>query len=142
MITDSLRKLISEAYILYFKAHSFHWNVEGSDFAQYHKFLGDFYEEVFESIDMYAELIRTTDQYAPTSLKRLVSMSDIEESDTIPDASTMLRTVKSDNDQFLASLVSAYDEAEKASEFGISNYIQDRIQAHEKHAWMLRAITK
>lgn len=142
MIADSLRKLISEAYILYFKAHSFHWNVEGSDFAQYHKFLGDFYEEVFESIDMYAELIRTTDQYAPTSLKRLVSMSDIEESDTIPDASAMLRTVKSDNDQFLASLVSAYDEAEKASEFGISNYIQDRIQAHEKHAWMLRAITK
>lgn len=142
MIADSLRKLISEAYILYFKAHSFHWNVEGSDFAQYHKFLGDFYEEVFESIDMYAELIRTTDQYAPTSLKRLVSMSDIEESDTIPDASAMLRTIKSDNDQFLASLVSAYDEAEKASEFGISNYIQDRIQAHEKHAWMLRAITK
>lgn len=142
MIADSLRKLISEAYILYFKAHSFHWNVEGSDFAQYHQFLGDFYEEVFESIDMYAELIRTTDQYAPTSLKRLVSMSDIEESDTIPDASAMLRIVKSDNDQFLASLVSAYDEAEKASEFGISNYIQDRIQAHEKHAWMLRAITK
>lgn len=142
MIADSLRKLISEAYILYFKAHSFHWNVEGSDFAQYHQFLGNFYEEVFESIDMYAEFIRTTDQYAPTSLKRLVSMSDIEESDTIPDASAMLRIIKRDNDQFLASLVSAYDEAEKASEFGISNYIQDRIQAHEKHAWMLRAITK
>jgi DNA-binding ferritin-like protein len=54
----------------------------------------------------------------------------------------MLQNIKNDNDKFLATLVVAYDEAEKASEFGVSNYIQDRIQAHEKHAWMLRAITK
>lgn len=142
MLADTLRKVISESYILYFKAHSFHWNIEGPDFAQYHKFLGKFYEEVFASIDSYAELIRTLDEYAPTSLKRLVEMSTIEESSTIPDAVAMLKSIKRDNDQFLATLVQAYDEAEKASEFGISNYIQDRIQAHEKHAWMFRAITK
>ena len=69
-------------------------------------------------------------------------MSSLEEASTIPDAKTMLSIIKRDNDLFLAALVQAYDEAEKASEFGISNYIQDRIQAHEKHAWMLRAITK
>lgn len=142
MLTDTLRKIISDSYILYFKAHSFHWNVEGPDFAQYHDFLNSFYEEVFNSIDVYAELVRTLDQYAPTSLKRLIDMSSIGEESTIPDAVTMLKIIKDDNNQFLASLVSAYDEAEKASEFGISNYLQDRIQAHEKHAWMLRSITK
>lgn len=142
MIADTLRKVISDSYLLYFKAHSFHWNIEGPDFAQYHEFLKEFYNEIFESIDIYAELIRTTDQYAPTSLARLISMSSLEEASTIPDAKTMLSIIKRDNDLFLAALVQAYDEAEKASEFGISNYIQDRIQAHEKHAWMLRAITK
>lgn len=142
MVVDTLRKLISDSYVLYFKAHSYHWNVEGPDFAQYHDFLSDFYNEVFGSIDTYAELIRTLDQYTPTSLKRLVDASTLEESEGIPTAVDMLQILKRDNDLFLASLVQAYDEAEKASEFGVSNYLQDRIQAHEKHAWMLRAITK
>lgn len=142
MIADTLRKLISDSYLLYFKAHSFHWNIEGPDFVQYHNFLKEFYEEIFNSIDVYAELIRTTDQYAPTSLARLISLSSIEEISSIPDAKAMLEIIKRDNDLFLAILVQAYDESEQASEFGISNYIQDRIQAHEKHAWMLRAITK
>lgn len=142
MIADTLRKLISDSYLLYFKAHSFHWNIEGPDFIQYHNFLKEFYEEIFNSIDVYAELIRTTDQYAPTSLARLISLSSIEEISSIPDAKAMLEIIKRDNDLFLAILVQAYDEYEQASEFGISNYIQDRIQAHEKHAWMLRAITK
>ena len=142
MIVDTLRKIISDSYVLYFKAHSFHWNVEGADFAQYHEFLSNFYTEIFESIDSYAELIRTTDQYAPTSLARLLDLSSIEEMSSIPEAVEMLKILRKDNDLFLAMLVVAYDEAEKASEFGISNYLQDRIQAHEKHAWMLRAITK
>ncbi len=142
MLADTLRKIVSDSYVLYFKAHSYHWNVEGPDFAQYHTFLKNFYEEVFESIDSYAELIRTLDQYAPTSLKRLLELTSIDESDGIPDAITMIKTLRRDNDLFLAVLVQAYDEAEKESQFGISNYLQDRIQAHEKHAWMLRAITK
>ena len=142
MLADTLRKIISNSYILYFKAHSFHWNVEGPDFAQYHDFLGDFYEEVFGSIDTYAELIRTLDQYAPTSLKRIVELAELNEADSIPDAVEMLRSIKSDNDQFLLLLVRAYKEAEDLGELGISNYLQDRIQAHEKHSWMLRSITK
>jgi len=142
MIADTLRKVISDSYILYFKAHTYHWNVEGSDFQQYHSFLGNFYEDVFKSIDSFAELIRTLDEYAPTSLNKLLSTSEIQEADGVPDAVNMLRTIKRDNDIFLSVLVQAYDEAEKASEFGISNFLQDRIQAHEKHAWMLRSITK
>lgn len=142
MLADTLRKIISNSYILYFKAHSFHWNVEGPDFAQYHDFLGEFYEEVFGSIDTYAELIRTLDQYAPTSLKRIVELAELKEADSIPDAVEMLRSIKTDNDQFLLLLVRAYKEAEDLGELGISNYLQDRIQAHEKHSWMLRSITK
>lgn len=133
---------MSEAYILYFKSHSFHWNIEGPDFVQYHKFLGDFYEEVFDSIDVYAELIRTTDQYAPVSLSRLINLSQIQESTSIPEPVDMLKVIRADNIRFLETLTNVYLEAEKVNEYGISNYLQDRIQAHEKHSWMLKALTK
>ena len=142
MLADTLKSLLADIYTLYFKAHSYHWNVEGSDFAQYHEFLGKFYEDVYGSADVVAELIRTLDAYAPVSFASLLSTATIEESTTVPDARGMLSNIRRDNDLFLARLVKSYDEAEKASEFGISNFLQDRIQAHEKHAWMLRAITK
>lgn len=142
MIVDILRKLISDSYVIYFKAHSFHWNVEGPDFVQYHDFLKNFYEEVFESIDTYAELIRTTDQYAPTSLSRLLDLTSLEEASSIPEAVMMIKIIAKDNEVFLLSLKDAYQQAEQSGELGISNYLQDRIQAHEKHAWMLKAIIK
>lgn len=142
MLSDTLKSLLADIYIVYFKAHSFHWNVEGPDFAQYHDFLGNYYEDVYGSVDSIAELIRTLDVYAPVSFASLLSQSTIEESTSIPDSRSMLGQLRRDNDLLLAKLVKAYDEAEQASEFGISNYLQDRIQAHEMHAWMLRAITK
>jgi len=142
MIVDTLRKLIADSYVLYFKAHSFHWNVEGPDFVQYHDFLKNFYEEVFESIDTYAELIRTADQYAPTSLSRLLDLTSLEEASSIPEAVMMIKIIAKDNEVFLLSLKDAYQQAEQSGELGISNYLQDRIQAHEKHAWMLKAIIK
>lgn len=142
MLVDTLKITLADTFLLYFKAHSYHWNVEGSDFAQYHDFIGNFYEDVFASVDSIAELIRTMDAYAPTSLARLQAMTQMVEDETIPSAREMLVRLRQDNDKYLAQLVKAYNEAETSSEFGVSNYLQDRVQAHEKHAWMLRAITK
>jgi len=142
MLVDTLKTTLADTFVLYFKAHSYHWNVEGSDFAQYHDFIGNFYEDVYGSVDSIAELIRTLDSYAPTSIARLQAMTQMDEEENIPSAREMLVRLRQDNDKYLAQLVKAYNEAETASEFGVSNHIQDRIQAHEKHAWMLRSITK
>ena len=142
MLLDTLKTTLADTFVLYFKAHSFHWNIEGSDFAQYHEFIGNFYEDVFESVDSIAELIRTMDAYAPTSIARLQALTQMTEEENIPSAREMLVKLRQDNDKYLAQLVKTYNEAETASEFGISNHLQDRIQAHEKHAWMLRSITK
>ena len=142
MLVETLKTTLADTFVLYFKAHSYHWNIEGSDFAQYHDFIGDFYADVFASVDSIAELIRTMDAYAPTSLARLQALTQMEEEENIPSAREMLTRLRQDNDKYLAQLVKTYNEAETASEFGVSNHIQDRIQAHEKHAWMLRAITK
>ena len=142
MLVETLKTTLADTFVLYFKAHSYHWNIEGSDFAQYHDFIGDFYADVFASVDSIAELIRTMDAYAPTSLARLQALTQMEEEENILSAKEMLVRLRQDNDKYLAQLVKTYNEAETASEFGVSNHIQDRIQAHEKHAWMLRAITK
>jgi len=142
MIIDTLKSLLADVYVLYFKAHSYHWNIEGPNFPQYHEFLQNFYEDVYSSADVIAELIRTLDAYAPVSFASLLSNATIEESTTVPDARGIFLNLKRDNDILLTQLVRAYDEAEKTSEIGISNFLQDRIQAHEKHAWMFRAITK
>ena len=142
MLIDELKKVHADAFTFYLKAHFYHWNVEGPDFPQYHDFLQNLYQEVFASIDSLAELIRTLDSYAPGTLTRLKELTTIEETDDVPDAKTMMTRLLQENNILRASLLTAYTTADTTGEVGISNFLQDRIQAHEKHAWMLRSILK
>ena len=142
MLLDELKKVHADAFTFYLKAHFYHWNVEGPDFPQYHDFLQNLYQEVFASIDSLAELIRTLDSYAPGTLTRLKELTSIEETDDVPDAKTMMTRLLQENNILRASLLTAYTTAETTGEVGIANFLQDRIQAHEKHSWMLRSIIK
>ena len=141
-LVEALKKAQATTFALYLKAHNFHWNVEGPDFAQSHDFLGDFYAEVFGAVDTIAELIRTLDAYAPGSLTRFKELSSIEDELSVPKGLVMIARLNGDNQRLLVVLNEAYRIAESQSKFGISNAIQDRITAHEKHGWMLRSFTK
>lgn len=141
-LVEALKKAQATTFALYLKAHNFHWNVEGPDFAQYHSFLGDFYGEVFGAVDTIAELIRTLDAYAPGSFSRFQQLSTIEDELTVPKGIVMIARLYSDNQRVLATLTDAYRMAESAGKLGVSNAIQDRITIHEKHGWMLRSFTK
>lgn len=142
MLVDQLKTAFANVFCFYIKAQNYHWNIEGQDFPQYHEFLGNLYEEVYGSVDTMAELIRTLDSYAPGTLARIKELSTLEENDVIPDAKTMMMNLLNDNMKVRLSLMVTYQAAESAGEIGISNFLQDRIQAHEKHNWMLRSITK
>jgi starvation-inducible DNA-binding protein len=137
-----LKKAQADTFAFYLKAHYFHWNVEGVDFSQYHSFLKSLYEEVFAAVDTIAEGIRTLDVYVPGSFTRFKELSSIQDETTIPNAISMITKLKDDNVKVLDTLTKAYELAEEAKKYGISNLIQDRIQAHEKHGWMLRSIIK
>ena len=141
-LVEALKKAQATTFALYLKAHNFHWNVEGPDFAQYHSFLGDFYEEVFGAVDTIAELIRTLDAYAPGSFSRFQQLSTIEDELTVPKGIVMIARLYADNQRVLATLTDAYRMAESAGNYGVSNALQDRITIHEKHGWMLRSFTK
>jgi starvation-inducible DNA-binding protein len=142
MLKETLKKTLADTFTFSLKAQFYHWNIEGPDFVQYHDFLGEVYQDVQESVDTIAELIRTLDEYAPGTLRRLNELTSITESEEIPGGLQMIRNLYTENLKVIASIMSSYKDATEAGEEGIANYLQDRIQAHEKHGWMLRSIIK
>lgn len=141
-LIEDLKKLFASNYAFYLKAQYYHWNVEGPNFPQYHEFFGNLYEEVGTSIDKMAEHVRALDAYTPGSFKRFIELSDIEGDDTIISGLEMASRLLADNDKLVPLLISAMKKAEEVDRFGTANFLQDRIEAHRLHAWMLRSMTK
>lgn len=141
-LIEDLKKLFASNYAFYLKAQYYHWNVEGPNFPQYHEFFGKIYEEVGTSIDKMAEHIRALDAYTPGSFKRFIELSVIDGDDTITSGLEMASRLLADNDKLTPMLISAMKKAEEVDRFGTANFLQDRIEAHRLHAWMLRSVTK
>jgi len=141
-LIEMMKKVLADSFALYLKAANYHWNVEGMNFPQYHEFFGKLYEEVYGSIDSTAEEIRTLDAYAPASFARFSELTDIEDELTVPMAIEMANRLKADNEVVLASLNMAFKLANEFDKQGLADYLAGRIDAHNKHAWMLRSITK
>lgn len=139
----ALDKVLADTFVMYFKTHTFHWNVEGVDFKQYHDLFGGLYDELFGACDAIAEHIRAIDSYTPISLTQLAGYSMIAENSTVlTHPAEMTGQLVTDNNLVLVSLMRAYKEAEAASELGLANFLQDRIDIHNKHGWMLKASSK
>lgn len=141
-LKQQLDVCLANTFAMYLKAHAAHWNVQGPDFKQYHDFFGELYEEVHSAVDLIAELIRTLDELAPGGLAQLKTLTSIADYANETNAMQNVSVLKQANDAVLASLLIAYKLAESEGSLGISNALQDRITAHEKHGWMLRAIQR
>jgi starvation-inducible DNA-binding protein len=139
----AIKVLLANATVMYYKAHQFHWNIEGVEFSQYHEFFEDIYTDVYGSIDPTAELLRKLDEYAPVSLDELFTYKTLAEETTrvvlLQDIFTSL--IKA-NDELLISLNKVFDLATKNKQQGIANFVADRIDTHQKHGWFLRASAK
>ena len=143
MLADTLKTLLATSYAFVIKAQNFHWNVEGPDFPEYHKFLGDLYEEVYDNaIDRTAEYIRVLGAYTPGSISRFAELSQIPDQTKIPRAELMFAELEQDNQKITDMWKQAFHVAEESDEQGIANFIAERIDAHGKHGWMLRSILK
>jgi starvation-inducible DNA-binding protein len=142
-LIDAMNKVFADTYLMYFKTHSYHWNVEGPNHPQYHHFLEMIYTEVYAVVDTIAEHLRALDAYAPYDLLKVYNLSIVSKDETPEiDARTMMQNLLNANNVVLLSLHRAYDAADKATSLGVSNFLQDRIIAHEKHGWMLKATLK
>lgn len=129
-------------YSFFIKAQNFHWNVEGVDFKQYHDLFGEIYEEVYASIDPFAEQLRAMGTYAPASYARFSMLSQVEDETDILPRALMVQTLLEDNEKLVKILKLVFQQSEANKEYGFSHFVASRIDAHRKHGWMLTASAK
>jgi len=142
MLADNLKTLLATSFSLYLKSANFHWNVEGSSFPQYHEFFGDFYADIYESIDPIAEYIRALDTYTPASLTRFTELTLIEDQIGQLPVMEQFSELLADSMTLLAFLNETFKVASAENQQGIANFIAERIDAMQKHNWMIRSILK
>jgi len=142
---DELNKAVLTAFAsefsFYLKTHGFHWNIVGQDFFEYHGLFETIYDEVYSSIDPFAEKIRTLQVTIPASLSGLSEITQIEDcTDTPPPSKDeMVAELIDDSETMLQVLKTAYNLCDIYNKFGFENFLAERIDAHEKHLWMLRS---
>lgn len=143
---ESLHKALKIAfaseYSFYLKAHYFHWNVEGPLFTQLHDLFGKIYEEVYGSIDTFAEEIRATKTYTPGSFSRFSILSQIDDEVEVLPADLMLSELLQDSEKMEEMFRIVFRAAEELGLHGLSDFLASRQDAHAKHSWMLRSTLK
>ena len=141
-LVEMMKKVLADTFAMYLKSHNYHWNVEGSNFPQYHDFFGNLYQELHGAVDPIAEQIRALDAYAPGSFSRFMELTDIQDEMNVPLGTDMARKLMTDNQMVLNSLNMALKLAEQFDQPGLMDFRAGRIDTHNKHAWMLRSISK
>ena len=138
-LVENLVECLSNAVVFKFKAHGHHWNVMGPDFAEFHEFFGEIYEDVEGSIDQLAELIRQRGAKAPYRLVDFARNSAIADGEVGGDAMAMLHDLLEGNKVMTECLSESFAAATAVNDQGAANVLADRLSAHSKLNWQLSA---
>ena len=139
-IADGLSKLLADTYTLYLKTHYFHWNVTGPMFNTLHLMFETQYTELALAVDLVAERIRSLGVYAPGTYAQFSKLTSINETVDVPKANDMIRELVAGHEAVCRTARSVFPAAEKASDQATSDLLTQRLQLHEKTAWMLRSL--
>lgn len=139
-IVDALSKMLADSYILYLKTHNFHWNVTGPMFQTLHTMFMTQYTELWNALDLIAERIRALGHPAPGSYKRYAELSTIAEEDGVPAAQDMIRQLVAGQEAVTRTARAAFKIADAADDQPSADLLTQRMEIHEKNAWMLRSL--
>lgn len=142
MLSDSLKTLLASTQSFAIKSQNFHWNIEGSDFPQYHEFFDTLYGDVSGTIDRIAEYVRILGAYTPGSLTRYAELSIIKDQTKIPRAELMFVESLQDCETMIQLVVEMFDQAANENQHGIENYMAELQDLYAKKAWFIRSILK
>lgn len=142
MLVDEMKVVLASNFALYLKAANFHWNVEGADFPQYHAFLDSYYNDIYGTIDQLAEYIRALNAYTPASFSRFTELSIVKDQIEQLAVGPMFLQLQEDNNAVLQLLMDTFKTTQTENQQGIANFLAERIDAMQKHAWMIRSILK
>ena len=139
-IADGLARLLADTYTLYLKTHNYHWNVTGPMFQTLHVMFQEQYTELWNALDDIAERIRALGHFAPGTYKRYAELSTIKEEANVPGAQEMIRQLVAGQEAVARTAREAFPAAEKAGDESTCDLLTQRLQVHEKTAWMLRSL--
>ena len=139
-ISKGLARLLADSYTLYLKTHNYHWNVTGPQFNTLHQMFEEQYAELALAVDEIAERIRALGEWAPGSYSAYARLTSIEEEENVPDAENMIRQLVKGQEAVVRTARSVFKAAEAASDEPTADLLTQRMQIHEKNAWMLRSM--
>ena len=139
-IAEGLSHLLADTYTLYLKTHYFHWNVTGPMFNTLHLMFEGQYNELALAVDLIAERIRSLDIYAPGTYSQFAELTSIAEAKGVPKANDMIEELVSGHEAVCRTARSVFPAAEAASDEATADLLTQRLQLHEKTAWMLRSL--
>lgn len=138
-VTDSLKIALADTSILYLKTHNFHWNVTGSNFKSLHLMFEEQYNDLFLAVDLIAERIRALGQKAPATYAKYAKLTNIKEGDENLSADLMVKELAADQDVIVKTLIAVLKEAQNVGDEVTAGIVNDRVEIHQKNAWMLRS---
>ncbi|AGW91871.1 MULTISPECIES: Dps family protein [Cupriavidus] len=139
-IAEGLSKLLADTYTLYLKTHNFHWNVTGPMFNTLHLMFETQYNELALAVDSIAERIRALGYPAPGTYKEYARLSSIAEEDGVPEATDMIRKLVEGQEAVVRTARSIFPVVDAAGDEPSADLLTQRMQTHEKTAWMLRSM--
>jgi len=139
-IAQGLSTVLADTYTLYLKTHNFHWNVTGPMFQTLHLMFEQQYNELALAVDLVAERIRALGHPAPGSYAQFSKLSSVTEEKGVPKAEDMLRQLVEGQEALVRTARSVFGTAERASDQVTLDLLTQRMQVHEKAAWMLRSL--
>ena len=141
-IAGGLSRLLADTYVLYLKTHSFHWNVEGPMFQTLHQMFMEQYTETWNAIDLIAERIRSLGEYAPGTYREYARLTRIKETEGVPRAEEMVQLLIEGQETIVRTAREVLPVADEAHDEPTLDLLTQRMQIHEKNAWMLRSLLK
>lgn len=142
VVIQQLNNILANTYSLYFKTHSYHWNVEGMHFHTLHTMFEQHYTEMWTAIDEIAERIRALGSYAPLNHAKMIEASQIEQDDNVPNATDMIANLVIGHQTLNKNLNQALTAAQENHDEVTSDVFLARLQIHEKTLWMLNSLNK
>jgi len=139
-IASGLSRLLADTYTLYLKTHNFHWNVTGPMFSTLHLMFETQYNELALAVDLIAERIRALGVQAPGSYREFGKLTVVQESEGTPNANEMIRQLVAGQEAVVRTARSVFPEADAAHDEPTADLLTQRMQIHEKNAWMLRSL--
>ncbi len=141
-VTNELRKVLADSFVLYFKTHGFHWNVEGPQFKALHDLFSEQYNELWLATDELAERLRSLGEYAPTSWSSMVAHATLKEAADVPDATSMVKQLAADHTALAQAIKPALNAAQDDDDEVTADLLIGRMTVHEKTAWMLNSLAR